>query len=54
MSASTDYFEKTIELLTRLRATQLPAIERAAEVCANSIAHGGLVFMFGAGHSRMM
>ena len=54
MSSSTDYYDKTIELLTRLRGTQMPAIERAAEICANSISKGGIVFMFGAGHSRMM
>jgi uncharacterized phosphosugar-binding protein len=54
MSAATDYFDRTQELLLRLRQTQLPAVERAADVCADSIARGGLVFMFGAGHSRMM
>ncbi len=54
MSAATDYYDQTLELLTRLRATQLPALERAAELCAERIARGGLIFMFGAGHSRMM
>jgi uncharacterized phosphosugar-binding protein len=54
MSAATDYFDHTTELLARLRATQLPAIERAAELCAERISRGGLVFLFGAGHSRMM
>src|SRR5687768_7165190 len=54
MSAATDYFDQTAELLARLRATQLPAIKRAADLCADRIARGGLVFMFGAGHSRMM
>jgi uncharacterized phosphosugar-binding protein len=54
MSAATDYFDHTQELLARLRATQLPAIERAADLCADRIARGGLVFLFGAGHSRMM
>jgi uncharacterized phosphosugar-binding protein len=54
MSSATDYYDKTQELLARMRATQMPAIERAAEICATSIARGGLVFMFGAGHSRMM
>lgn len=54
MSAATDYYDKTVELLRTLRTTQLPAIERAAEICAERIAKGGLVFMFGAGHSRMM
>ena len=54
MSASTKYYERTIALLESLRETQLPAIEKAAEICANSIANGGLVFLFGNGHSRMM
>ena len=54
MGAGLDYFDKTIRLLERLRETQLPAIEAAAELCAERIAQGGLVFLFGAGHSRMM
>ena len=54
MSAAVDYYEKTQQLLAKLRATQLPAIERAAELCAERISRGGLIFMFGAGHSRMM
>ena len=54
MSAALTYFEKTAQLLEELRQTQLAAIERAGEICANSIAAGGLVFLFGAGHSRMM
>jgi len=54
MSAATDYYDKTQALLAQLRTTQLAAIEQAAELCADRIARGGLVFMFGAGHSRMM
>ena len=54
MGAGLDYFEKTIALLENLRRTQMPAIEAAAEICAESIVQGGLVFLFGAGHSRMM
>ena len=54
MSAATKYYERTIALLENLRETQVPAIEKAAEICANSIANGGLVFLFGNGHSRMM
>ena len=54
MSAATKYYERTIALLESLRETQLPAIEKAADICANSIASGGLVFLFGNGHSRMM
>src|SRR5215831_13918288 len=54
MAASQTYFDKTLQLLNHLRETQTPAIERAAEICADSIADGGLVFLFGNGHSRMM
>ena len=54
MGAGLDYFEKTVALLENLRRTQMPAIEAAAEICAERIVQGGLVFLFGAGHSRMM
>ena len=54
MSASSIYFERTMALLERLRETQTPAIEQAADICARRIAGGGLVFLFGAGHSRML
>jgi uncharacterized phosphosugar-binding protein len=53
LSAALTYFEKTTELLDHIR-TQLPAIGEAAEICAHAIAQRGLVFLFGAGHSRMM
>ena len=54
MNAAINYFEKTQQLLQHIRETQMVAIERAADICAEAIAQGGLVFMFGAGHSRMM
>lgn len=54
MSAAIDYYEKTLERVESLRRTQLPAIEKAAELCSERIAKGGLVFLFGNGHSRMM
>jgi uncharacterized phosphosugar-binding protein len=54
MPAATEYFDRTLALLEAVRNTQLPSISQAAEICANSIAAGGLVFLFGAGHSRMM
>lgn len=53
-NAATEYFEQSVKLLEDLKETQLPAIEKAAELCADRIAKGGLVFLFGAGHSRMM
>lgn len=54
MDAAKDYFEKTTVLLDRIVETQLPAIDAAAEIFSSSIAKGGLVFLFGAGHSRML
>ncbi len=52
--AASLYFEKTLALLERLRAAELGRIREAAELCADRISRGGLVFLFGAGHSRMM
>src|SRR5271169_5256369 len=40
--------------LRELKATQVEVIRKAAELCAERIARGGLVFLFGNGHSRMM
>jgi uncharacterized phosphosugar-binding protein len=54
LNAATTYYDRTLQLLQRLRDTALPDIDRAADICANSIGAGGLVFLFGAGHSRMM
>src|SRR5947209_7965858 len=54
MNGAISYFDKAIEILRRVRDQELSAIEKAAEVCASSIASGGLVFLFGNGHSRML
>ena len=53
MNAADRYYEKTRALLDSLRS-QGPAIEKAAQLFAERIAKGGLVFLFGNGHSRMM
>lgn len=47
------YLDRLGELLDELRA-QGKAIERAAELLAESIAAGGIVHVFGSGHSHMM
>jgi uncharacterized phosphosugar-binding protein len=54
LSAAIEYFQKTTALLEQLRERELSNIDRAAEICADSIANQGLVFLFGNGHSRMM
>ncbi|MDQ3703115.1 MAG: SIS domain-containing protein [Chloroflexota bacterium] len=47
------YLEGAAEIIARVKATQLPAIAAAARLCAASIAAGGLVHLFGTGHSRV-
>jgi uncharacterized phosphosugar-binding protein len=54
MNAAIQYFDASMDLLRRIRETQLPAIEKAASVCADAIERKGLIFLFGVGHSRMM
>ena len=41
------------ELLDRLWSTQAAAIDEAAALCAEAIGSGGLVHLFGTGHSRI-
>ena len=53
-AAALDYLEQAEAILRRLRETQLGAIDRAAAICAGTIAAGGLVHLFGTGHSRML
>ncbi len=54
MKAAATYFDRTMTLLERLRSTQMEALDKAAAICADAIAEGGLVFLFGSGHSRML
>lgn len=48
------FFDQALNLLHGLKKTQSVVIQEAAELCADRIAKGGLVFLFGNGHSRMM
>ncbi len=41
------------ELLDEIESTQADAIEQASHWCADAIAAGGLVHLFGTGHSRI-
>lgn len=40
-------------LLDHIETTQMESIEKAAQLCARAIAHGGFVHLFGSGHSRI-
>jgi uncharacterized phosphosugar-binding protein len=52
--AASIYFDRAISLLQELKDAQAEVIQRAADFCADRIAQGGLVFLFGNGHSRML
>jgi uncharacterized phosphosugar-binding protein len=47
------WFAAAHELLERVEQSQSEQIERASEWCAEAIAAGGLVHLFGTGHSRI-
>jgi uncharacterized phosphosugar-binding protein len=52
-SASGRYLVEAAAIHERIASTQVEAIDRAADICAASIAAGGLVHAFGTGHSRI-
>jgi uncharacterized phosphosugar-binding protein len=54
MNPALEYLAQSAKILEKIRATQLDALEKAAEICVNAIAHDGLVHLFGTGHSRIM
>ena len=47
------WIEEARALLDFIEETQMDAIAEAAEVCADAIGSGGLVHLFGTGHSRI-
>lgn len=49
----TDYLSGARKVIERIEQTQMEAIELAVEQCFRSIHKGGLVHLFGSGHSRM-
>lgn len=48
-----DFFDGAQTILDRIRATQVEPLVAAARICADSISNGGLVHLFGTGHSRI-
>ncbi|QIA26714.1 SIS domain-containing protein [Thermaerobacter sp. PB12/4term] len=48
------FADGVLELLHRLRDEQLPLIDQAAAMIARSIASGGIVRIFGTGHSHLI
>ena len=52
-NSALEYIDQAQTILRRIMSTQMDAIERAAELCAETIAGEGLVHLFGTGHSRI-
>jgi uncharacterized phosphosugar-binding protein len=52
-NAAFRFLDAAEEILRRIRDTQMDALEQASQWCADSIAQGGLVHLFGTGHSRI-
>ena len=52
MNASEEYLQSCRQTVEKLAATQLPAINQAADVIAKSVIGGGIVYTFGTGHSH--
>lgn len=53
MNPGLAYLEAAHRILARIRETQMDNLEKAAEICAGSIANDALVHLFGTGHSRI-
>ena len=54
MRAWERYFETMQEVVQRVRETQAGAIERAAELLADTTEKGGIIYGFGTGHSHLV
>lgn len=53
MNAAFQYLDAAQGIISRIRETQMAAIEKAAWLCAETIAREDLVHLFGTGHSRI-
>jgi len=53
-SAAMQFHAAAIQAIERVKQDEMDAIIAASRSCAERIGSGGLVFLFGSGHSRMM
>ncbi|UVI33205.1 SIS domain-containing protein [Paenibacillus spongiae] len=49
----TDYLVGARKVIDKIEATQMNAIDKAVEICLNSMLNQNVVHLFGSGHSRM-
>src|SRR2546429_2047618 len=54
LSAAERFYHEALARLNTLLDGQRDALDRAAALCTEAIASGGLVHLFGCGHSRML
>src|SRR5213595_3226606 len=54
LPAAERYYREALARLQQLLEPQRDALDRAAALCTEAIAGGGLVHLFGCGHSRML
>jgi uncharacterized phosphosugar-binding protein len=52
--ATTAYFERIRKLIDRVEQDEDSALQHAADLIATSIANGGIVHVFGSGHSNLL
>lgn len=53
MQVALQYMDAARHIVDAVRNTQMDKIEEAAQLCAATIGQGGLVHLFGTGHSRI-
>jgi uncharacterized phosphosugar-binding protein len=53
MGSGSRWIQAGIELLEKIQQTQSAPVEKASQICAEAIGAGGLVHLFGTGHSRI-
>ncbi|MDE2834733.1 MAG: SIS domain-containing protein [Bacteroidota bacterium] len=53
MSPALSYLDAARDVINRIHGTQMDALNQAADICSRTILDGGLVHLFGSGHSRM-
>lgn len=49
-----EYYDKLVATLGEIKATQQGAMMQAAEAAAKTIADGGIIYLFGCGHSHLI
>ena len=53
-SAAVQFYVAATQAIESVKQSEIDVIVTASRICAESIGRGGLVFLFGSGHSRMM